>query len=165
MSQPKWRLIANLGDTTPLDYGALLVWVDDTGVYPPEMEYFDPEVGKGERIEVYRIVLEPCTFDVDGNLGWNELSDRTPLPLPSTWFAKHLDGVASACGRTRESLIEALNGEDVLERAWAYRDIASVEGWRNFDDYPLQLTRQELCRRYVWLHSALASLDQKVTAA
>jgi len=152
MSQPKWRLIANIGDEDALDYGAILVWVDDTGVYPPEVECFDPEVEPGQKVEVFRFVLEPCTY-IDGIL-----SDNPFHPGFAAWFADGLKGTAETCGATEAEFIEALTGTDIIAKARAWHDIGSVHGFRNLDDYPLQLTRQELCRRYVWLHSALASL-------
>ena len=33
MSQPKWEYVANLGDTSPLEYGGLFLYRDTTGVY------------------------------------------------------------------------------------------------------------------------------------
>ena len=38
MSQPVWSCIANLGDVNPIDYGGYFVYIDTTGVYPPEAE-------------------------------------------------------------------------------------------------------------------------------
>lgn len=39
--QPVWKLIANLGDAHPLDYGGYFVYVDETGTYEPEAELLD----------------------------------------------------------------------------------------------------------------------------
>ena len=36
--QPKWKLIAQLGDVNPIDYGGYFIYEDETGVYPPEGE-------------------------------------------------------------------------------------------------------------------------------
>ena len=41
MSQPQWKLVAQLGDVHPIDYGGCFVYVDETGVYDPEMEILD----------------------------------------------------------------------------------------------------------------------------
>ncbi len=36
--QPKWKLLANLGDANPIDYGGYFVYRDETGVYRDEAE-------------------------------------------------------------------------------------------------------------------------------
>lgn len=38
MSQPKWKFVANLGDTHPISYGGYFIFIDETGVYPPQAE-------------------------------------------------------------------------------------------------------------------------------
>ena len=43
MSQTVWKFVTNLGDASPLDYGGLFVYIDETGVYPPEMERVELE--------------------------------------------------------------------------------------------------------------------------
>jgi hypothetical protein len=45
-NQPSWKVIANLGDATPLEYGGAFLKVDETGVYCPELIVWDePTVG------------------------------------------------------------------------------------------------------------------------
>ena len=36
--QPKWKLLANLGDANPIDYCGYFVYRDETGVYRDEAE-------------------------------------------------------------------------------------------------------------------------------
>ena len=40
-NQPSWKVIANLGDATPLEYGGAFLLVDETGVYCPELIVWD----------------------------------------------------------------------------------------------------------------------------
>ena len=51
--QPKWKFIANLGDTHPITYGGYFIFIDETGVYPPEAELLqepsDDEVNRDDR--------------------------------------------------------------------------------------------------------------------
>jgi hypothetical protein len=139
--QPKWQLIANLGDATPLDYGGLFVFRDETGVHPEEMELLEvqnPDADDDDlRYEVRRCVLERCTLT--GGI----LSDNSFHPEHPAWFAADLAGVASAIGSTKEDLERLLCSEDPLERAEAYRAVADYHGWDNLDSDPLTLTRAE----------------------
>lgn len=36
--QPRWKLVAQLGDVHPIDYGGYFVYRDTTGVYEEEAE-------------------------------------------------------------------------------------------------------------------------------
>ena len=69
MSQPKWKKIANLGDVNPLDHGGLFVLIDETGVYPPEMERLEPPCDDDPegQYEVFRVVLERQKEVREGN--------------------------------------------------------------------------------------------------
>jgi hypothetical protein len=40
--QPKWKLVAQLGDVHPIDHGGYFVYVDEAGVYDPEVELLIP---------------------------------------------------------------------------------------------------------------------------
>jgi len=107
--QPKWRLISNLGDENPLDYGGYFILTDETGVYPAEGEYLEVDEALLDRLEqadwkrvlfgcdydpdnlvpeeaatpytVYRFILEPCTY-VNGIL-----SDNRFHPEHAAWWA------------------------------------------------------------------------------
>src|SRR5262245_19815580 len=96
--QPQWKLIANLGDVDPVTYGGFFVFVDETGVYDAEAEYW-PEREEGEKQIVYRFILEPCTF-VDG-----VLSDNKFHPNYATWFAKDIPAIAEFAGGSYDEMI------------------------------------------------------------
>ncbi len=145
MSQPQWKLIANLGDVNPVDYGGYFVFVDETGVYGPEAELLlspdDDDAPEGWT--AYRILLDRCTF-VDG-----VLSDNSFHPEMSAWFAQsqaerearpqdttNLANVAACFSTDEESLITALCSDDPILRAQAYQMIGEYHGFENFDSDP-----------------------------
>lgn len=141
-NQPKWQLIANLGDATPLDYGGLFVFRDETGVYREEMELLevqhpDADYDGDLRYEVRRCVLERCTL-TNGILSDNQFHPEHPA-----WFADGLAGVAATIGSTKEELERLLCSENPLERAEAYRAIGDYHGWDNLDSDSLTLSRTE----------------------
>lgn len=161
MSQPKWKLLANLGDVNPIDHGGYFIFEDETGVYDPEGEYLEsPEDDSGEWI-VYRFSLDRCTLttsepDEDGST-YNVLSDNPYHPLMAAWFARKdpkrpqdsgLEDVARCMDQDVDELEAQLCSADVLERAHAYRDIGSYHGFDNLDSYPLRLTKAEVNARY-----------------
>ena len=151
MSQPVWKCIANLGDVNPLDYGGLFVVVDETGVYPPEMERLEPDSDDEDCMyTVHRVVLDRCTY-INGIL-----SDNPFHPECSAWFAApesrrdkrpqdtcYLSNVAECMDCTVADLQANLISEEPVVRAHAYRMIADYHGWGNFDSYPLTLTYQK----------------------
>jgi hypothetical protein len=109
-NQPIWKLVANLGDASPLEYGGKFLYVDTTGVYSPEVKVIippeerpgfpfngakaDPEcdeepakelipdkVPQKYKTEVWRFTVEPCTY-INGIL-----SDNKFHPECGAWFA------------------------------------------------------------------------------
>ena len=146
--QPTWKQIGTVGDMNPFDYDGGFIYQDETGVYPPELEYIqtqsESETGPWK---VYRWPLDRCeTVTVDGKIllvpfGF---STRTDLPHPiadyDEWFNSNLESAASSADRTVENLRAALCHEDAQIRAWAYLDLAQYHGFENFDDYPLTFT-------------------------
>ena len=40
--QPSWKCIGHIGDVDPIAYGGGFVYIDETGIYPPELTYFEP---------------------------------------------------------------------------------------------------------------------------
>ncbi len=145
--QPKWKYVANLGDATPLTYGGLFVFVDETGVYPPEMERIelDNENEEDEAAHTYtvwRVVLDPCTF-VEG-----VLSDNAFHPESPAWWADELDALASFIDADKEELVALFVSDEPKERAEAYRTVGDYHGWDNLDSYPLTLSRAEAEERY-----------------
>lgn len=159
MSQPVWRLIANLGDEHPIDHGGYFVYRDETEVYPEEAELLEVIDGDDEEETTWvvrRFILDRCTL-VNGIL-----SDNTYHPEHPAWFAQpeskrarrpqdttYLLNVANSMDTNVEALEAALCSEDPLRRAHAYRLIGEFHGWDNFDSYPLEFTdRAEVEARY-----------------
>jgi len=152
--QPKWRYLGNLGDASPLDYNGLFVFADETGVYAPTMEYLerytpDDSDEDRDRYYVYRVSLEPCTYEN------GVLSDNQYHKSHSAWFAKYLPQVASCAGIPMDQLVDSLasfsNASDdasIMNAAVAYRAIFDCHGWENGDSYPLDLSRSEVKQRY-----------------
>jgi hypothetical protein len=141
--QPVWKLLANLGDVNPLDYGGYFVFIDETGVYPPEAEVLEEPCEEDGQYTVYRFILERCT------LTNGVLSDNPYHPLAPVWFADAIGDIADTVGSdaTRE-VQDMLCSADPLERAHAYRDVASHFGWHEFDHDALRLTAAEAEARY-----------------
>ncbi|NCC40917.1 MAG: hypothetical protein EOM21_16010 [Gammaproteobacteria bacterium] len=71
-NQPVWKVIHNLGDATPLEYGGAFLLVDETGVYAPELIVWDEPTMNGVPISnLYSTDAE----DVAARMGW-ELYNR-----------------------------------------------------------------------------------------
>lgn len=163
-NQPKWKLIANLGDVNPIEYGGYFVYVDETDVYPPEAELLcepSDECGRCHGVcgndydlciyscechqyTVYRFILERCTL-IDGIL-----SDNRFHPEHMAWFGyrdkdrpqdSDLNDVASFAAMP--DIAELLCSANPIDRACAYRAIGEYHGFENLDSYPLTLTRAE----------------------
>lgn len=140
--QPEWQFVGNLGDASP-EYGQILVFVDATGTYPPEVVTWDefPD-GDNSTVSVYRFRCEPCTC-VNGCL-----SDNSFHPLLPAWFASDLDKVAECMGGTMADMIDCLISSDPLRNAGAWLDIGSYHGMENLDSYPDSLTLAQVRERY-----------------
>ena len=145
-AQPEWRLVANLGDQgDPIAFGGLFVFVDETGVYPPEMERLEPLGEEDDSpIEVHRVILEPMQR-VNGGLvashydaAWiAEHADFTE------WFSGDLGAVADCCGMDLDDLTDSLCSTDPVRLARAYQAIGDYHGWANLDAYPWTMTQAE----------------------
>jgi len=141
--QPVWKFLANLGDAHPLEYGGLFVYEDETGVYPPEMERLERVSDDDDsRLEVRRVVLEPCT--------WKKgvLSDNPYHPGIKAWFADKLQNISASMDYPVKSLRDDLCSKEPLRRASAWRAILDYHGWENGDSYPLILSQREAKERY-----------------
>jgi hypothetical protein len=120
-NQPKWRCIANLGDTNPLEYGGAFLLVDETGVYPPEMEVWQ-DADDTYPLRMGRFILERCTYR-DG-----VLSDNKYHPEMAAWWAKDLSAIADQAGREELELIQDLCSVNPFQRAQGYLDVMSYHG-------------------------------------
>ena len=92
MAQPKWTRIGNLGDASPLEYGGMPVYRDETGVYGEEAEYWR-ETEEGKSVTLYRFELDRCTLTPDGILSDNQYHPEYPA-----WFADTINGIAHTSG-------------------------------------------------------------------
>lgn len=146
MSQPVWKLLANLGDANPIEHGGLFVFEDETGVYTPQMELLrGPEDVEDEDSvdgwEVFRWEIPRCTY-VNG-----VLSDNSYHPTLAAWFANKIERIASSVGRESRELIQDFCAEDTLQRARAYQDLVGYYGPFELDQDQLNLTREEAEKR------------------
>ena len=156
--QPKWKFVENYGDATPLEHGGTFLFIDETGVYPPELEHVEPDEN-GWTYTVHRLVMEHCTFKN------GVLSDNKYHPDYPVWFAakdkihrarhgydqwSHFCDVAKQNRLSAERLAEMFCDEDVKKRAAAWVMIVEggYTGWDQFDHYPESFTRDELVERY-----------------
>lgn len=90
VQQPTWRNIGHVGDVDPIAYGGGFVYEDETGVYCPEMAYFEPAPDEDSPLHVYRVLLER-----DSTQEW--------------WYAD-LSSVASYAGLTLGEAQRVANG-------------------------------------------------------
>jgi hypothetical protein len=137
MRAPTWKLVAQLGDENPLEYGGYFVYIDETGAYTSEAEYLI-EMLDGT-FTAYRFILEPC-ISVNGVLSDNPYHPETPV-----WFDKDIDRVSESCGI---DLIPLFCTPDPVQRAIAWREVGEYYGFENLDNYPLTLTKKEAKKRY-----------------
>src|SRR5690348_6158719 len=149
--QPKWKQVGTIGDINFVEYDGGPVFVDETGVYPPELEYVQNMPESDVDAYVYRIVLEDLKMSPDGHLIPAKYDASWPHPIESytEWFDDRVDSVASFVGIPVSEFIHSLTGDNPIARAWAFHTLAEYHGWENFDGYPLHFTsREELEARY-----------------
>lgn len=131
MAQPQWKQVGHIGDVSWPEYDGGPVFVDETGVYAPELEYVEAPSENVDfedpsaRWTVYRVPLEKGVPD------WGDIND-----------------VARTVGQDPGELRAAFESDDPIDRANAYQDWASHYGWFELDQYPLQLTCPEVNKRY-----------------
>lgn len=71
-NQPSWKLLTNLGDVTPLEYGGAFLLVDETGVYDSELVVWEePTMNSVPISNLYTTDAE----EVAARMGW-ELYNR-----------------------------------------------------------------------------------------
>ena len=170
-NQPIWKLIANLGDKHPIDYGGYFVFVDETGVYAPEGELLEVN-DSGESADlwtVYRFTLERCTW-INGLLSDNKFHPEHPA-----WFAQpeaqattrpqdtcYLSNLAEFYGVHPDALRSYFCAEDPILRANPYKAVGEYHGFENLDGYPLTFkTRAEVEARYAKTLEQLKQIERK----
>lgn len=132
--QPKWKFVGGIGDIDPIAHGGGFIYEDSTGVYCPEMTYFEPasddtwhKLRGNTPLTVYRILIER-----DSTKEW--------------WYAK-LDVIASYTGQSIEDIQHHASGS-TMERAMLYSDLISYFGAHEFDSYPTKTTEGKAYFRY-----------------
>lgn len=132
--QPKWKAIGHVGDIDPISYGGGFVYEDSTGVYCPEIAYFEPATDEtwhklegNSPVSVYRILIE-----------------RDPT---REWWYEKLADVATYCGQPLETM-QALAGGTTMERAYVYESLIHYFGAEEFDYYPTQTIEGKANFRY-----------------
>ena len=149
MSQPIWKFVGNIGDKSPLDHGGFFIYVDETGVYPPEAEVVElDDESDDPHYTVYRFPLERCTY-IDGIL-----SDNPHRPDYPAWFAfpdvsSDLSDVCKSMDISLDDLVKLLCSDDPKQLALGYNLIGQYHGLINFDDQPMKCRRRELHKRYL----------------
>jgi hypothetical protein len=156
-NQPIWKLAGTVGDVNPIDYSGGFIYTDETGIYPPELEWIESEDShKAEPTNwtVYRILLERCAMvKIDGAfrlITANYKPDWThPIDRYIEWFDESIKNVSDSSGIPIADLETMLCSPDPKQLAQAYLELAQYHGWENFDSYPLKFTdRSELETRY-----------------
>lgn len=145
MTQPIWKLVAQLGDANPIEYGGYFVYRDETGVYTEEAELLRVQDmdDDNETWTTFRFPLDRCTF-VDGVLSDNEFHPELPA-----WFADALPNVASCAGLDVQELRDDLCSADPVRRALAYQAIGDYHGFIELDHDPISdWDRSQLEARY-----------------
>lgn len=132
-NQPKWAKVGVVGDINPVDYGGGIVFEDKTGVYAPEVEYYERDNGAYlGKIRVYRFSADKCTF-TNGVLSDNRFHPDHPV-----WFAGKLPD---------DTTPEQFCSEDTMTRAMAWTEVGLYYGFENLDNYPIYLTYNEAIKR------------------
>lgn len=112
-NQPKWQLVANLGDGNPFDYGGFFIWKDLTGKYDLEATILLLDEENEDKIQEVRILMEKC----------NALDE---------FFADDLDSIASFAGQDRQELIDQLASDEPIARGRAYQALTMYYNVENF---------------------------------
>lgn len=137
MAEPQIKVIGNLGDATPLDYGGFIVYETKTGERKSiEAEYWpEPESRKeryGESQDYYEIDRFTVEDDVLKDLSW----------------VKDWDGIAETMGTSEAEIKKLARSKNPLDRAEVYRMVGDYSGWENIDGYPITLSRKEMEERW-----------------
>jgi hypothetical protein len=133
--QPKWKIVGHVGDVDPISYGGGFVFVDETGIYSPELAWFEPATDEewhekdGEsKLEYSRILLEK-----DSTIEW--------------WYPR-LNELTSFLGVSLVDLQIAAMSANPVTLAQLYSDLIAYFGVEEFDSYPVTLTEKEANEKF-----------------
>lgn len=132
------KLLANLGDVNPIDYGGVFVY--QTGEKTGEIEvlhpYGDDRMGNAIQWTVHRFEIPQCTL-ING-----VLSDNPFHPDLPAWFAEKTAEI-SGMYELEDKLENLLCHDDIVQRAIGYQYLYEWFGLVNFDQYPQEYTDRE----------------------
>lgn len=136
MSQPVWKLIANLGDVGCPDYTGYFLFEDETGVYAPELERIDPndpddcDDSQGEIVAAHAIALQAIydgcdedysSYDPEEPECWEDFMRRNVVDEVNDYIdrhdetgkAAHITSIDFDAVDVAESLIERVDSRSV----------------------------------------------------
>ena len=157
-NQPDWKFVGLLGDQgDPIEFGGTWVYIDRTGVYPPEAEYVQPPYhdppyeGKDKRRwTVSRFILDKI-YLVENVITAMRPGKQLPHPYPSSykeWWADYLDEMCLTNGMKRDDFLSLIMSDDPMKRAAAWQMIGEYHGMENLDSYPITLSHDEIEARH-----------------
>lgn len=124
------RILGNLGDKNPLDYGGLIVYeVLDDDIEYISAEYWNEPLTEDHPYWVYRFDVPR---DVFKDLNW----------------VHNWDQIAAFVGMSKEAIFRMGYSEDPLKRAEVFRFVGEYHGWENIDGSPDKFTREEMEERW-----------------
>ena len=136
MAQPIWKNDPSvwIGDRDPIAYGGGFLYIDETGVYVPEISWFEPAPDEDWHktegktpLQVYRLLLE-----------------RQP---ENEWWYERLADIASFTGQSVEQLQADAVGS-LQAQADLYADLVRYFGAEEFDSDPLTMTEDEAYAKF-----------------
>lgn len=153
MSQPKWKLVANLGDVSWLEHGGIFVYKDETEVYDPELEILwkHPEISNCYYSD--RFVMEKCFYEK------NILSDNEYHKDFPAWFADDINSICDLMDLDPDQFIKDICSDDILLRAWSWYAVYSHWGIDNLSGDSEELTGFEASNRF---RHDMAKLDKEL---
>lgn len=145
MTQPRWKLLANLGDRDFSGVGGTLVYEDAGRHFLPEGEHYIPETG-----EVFRFPLERYQHHELGFLVPVDYEPKWPLPptMYRPWFEGSLTAMAETFDTSEDEIKEMLVSDEPAVRAEAYDIIGRYHGFGNLDHEPQTIGEKEAKKRY-----------------
>ena len=136
-NQPKWQLVANLGDVNPFEHGGFFIWKDLTGVY--DLEATSLTVCSEDQIIESRILLEKC-YLTNGILSDNKFHLDHPV-----WFSEDLPAIALFNDVSVDELMARLCSDNPIDRGVGYLDVFQYHGSQGDDNI---LTGKEVRAKY-----------------
>lgn len=142
MSQPKWQLVANIGDANPFEHGGFFIFKDKTGKYDLEavsLTVCDYGPNGPDAVIESRLMLDKCYTNAHGRLVDKYGYANVDYPLGD------LESIARCNGETVDNLINQLCSDDPIERGHGYLSIFNYYGSQGDNSI---LTNKEARKKY-----------------